>query len=271
MDKRALFIERTKKSLKKAFGEKDRVLVVVTKTIEDLNKALNLMGERLEDWYRIYFPELEIKDRQKLARLVLILDKKRPDAKKIEEVVGRKVEEVVEKARESVGAEFSEREMERCRRYAEMFLRVWEEREELYRYQRELAKEIAPNACEVVGPEVCAKLIAHVGSLKRLALLPASAVQILGAEKALFKHLKNKRIPPPKHGILFTHPKISSVPKKIRGKVARALAGKLAVALRADAFGGSAEIGKKLREEFNKRFKEIVKKGGKNEGKAQRG
>jgi nucleolar protein 56 len=110
---------------------------------------------------------------------------------------------------------------------------------------------------EVAGPEIAAKLIAHVGSLKRLAFLPSSTIQVLGAEKALFKHLKNRRIAPPKHGIIFQHAKISNSPKEVRGKIARALANKLALAARADAFSKNF-IAKQLKDDFEARCKEIL-------------
>jgi nucleolar protein 56 len=96
-----------------------------------------------------------------------------------------------------------------------------------------------------------------VGSLSRLAFLPASAVQVLGAEKALFKHLRNKNIPSPKHGIIFQHARISSSPKSVRGKIARALANKLSLAAKADAFS-KRRISPGLKADFDARFAQIM-------------
>jgi nucleolar protein 56 len=138
-----------------------------------------------------------------------------------------------------------------------MIISMEELRKNFEAYQKELANEICPNMSEVGGPDIAAKLVSHVGSLNRLAVLPASAIQVLGAEKALFKHLKNRNIPPPKHGIIFQHPKISSSPKAVRGKIARALANKLATAAKADAFS-KRRISADLKKDFEARFSDIM-------------
>ncbi len=256
MNKRELFIQRTITKVKKAFQSKDLILIVVTRTIEDLDKIINTLGERLEDWYSIYFPELNIKDREKYAEFILEFDKSstEEELKKL----GSKGRSIYSKMQRSVGADFTNEDLEECRNLAKALLALYIERKSLQRYQRDLVCAIAPNTSELIGPELTSKLIAHVGSLRKLALLPASAIQILGAEKALFKHLRNKKVPSPKHGLIFMHPKISSTKKSLRGKVARALAAKISLALKADAFG-SNNLGKKLKKEFEERFKEILK------------
>jgi nucleolar protein 56 len=96
----------------------------------------------------------------------------------------------------------------------------------------------APNVSALLGPLLAARMLAQAGGLDRLARLPASTIQVLGAEKAFFEHLRG-RAPPPRHGLLFLHPSIQGAPRRQRGKLARALAGKVAIAARIDREGGA--------------------------------
>ncbi|MGA9621011.1 MAG: RNA-processing protein, partial [Methanoregula sp.] len=109
-----------------------------------------------------------------------------------------------------------------------------------------LAKEVSARACEVmpntsalIGGLVAARLLSHAGGLKELSRLPASTIQVIGARTALFMHIRN-RAPAPKHGIIFQHRRVHNAPREIRGKVARVLAGKLAIAARLDFYRGYA-------------------------------
>ena len=115
-------------------------------------------------------------------------------------------------------------------------------------------KEEAPNISAILGTAVGARVLAHAGSLKRLATMPASTIQILGAEKALFRSLKTGANPP-KHGILFQHATVHAAPRWQRGKIARAVAAKAAIAARVDVFGGG--LNDTLLEKLNVRVKEI--------------
>ncbi len=115
--------------------------------------------------------------------------------------------------------------------------------------------EIAPNIGAVVGPVIAARIISYAGGLNRLAKMPASTVQVLGAEDAFFQHLK-KGTPCPKHGIIFQVPSIRNLSPKKRGRAARALAGKIAIAARVDYYHGKF-IGDTLKNEFEKRLEEI--------------
>lgn len=117
------------------------------------------------------------------------------------------------------------------------------------------SRDIAPNLSTLLGPIIAARLIHYAGGLHRLARMPASTIQVLGAEDAFFQHLK-KGTPCPKHGIIFQVAEIRNSPKRIRGKIARALAGKIAIAARVDYYGGEF-IGERLKEEFRKRVEEI--------------
>ncbi|MCQ8903594.1 MAG: ATP-binding protein [Methanothrix sp.] len=127
-------------------------------------------------------------------------------------------------------------------------------REDLEDLLETKAREIAPNLSTILGPVLAARLISRAGGLERLARLPASTIQVIGAERALFRHLRGKA-PSPKHGLIFRHPLIQSSPKRLRGRIARALAAKLAIAARIDLYSGALDP--RLAEALNERVGRI--------------
>jgi nucleolar protein 56 len=130
--------------------------------------------------------------------------------------------------------------------------------DEIQRLQEQIEvdmKQIAPNTSTVIGPLIGARLIALAGGMQRMAMLPASTVQILGAEKALFR-FKKEGGKPPKHGVIFQHPLINRAPRNERGRIARLLAIKISTAIRADVFT-KRDIGDELLADIDKRLLEI--------------
>ena len=119
-------------------------------------------------------------------------------------------------------------------------------------------KTIAPNTSKIIGPLIGARLIALAGGMQRMAMLPASTVQILGAEKALFR-FKKEGGRPPKHGVIFQHPLINRAQKTERGKIARLLANKISTAMKADVFT-KRDIADELQQDIDIRLQEIRKK-----------
>ncbi len=130
-------------------------------------------------------------------------------------------------------------------------------RDEISKEIERRANSICPNISYLVGPIIAARLIASAGSLKRLAKLPASTIQVLGAEEAFFRHLKSGS-KCPKHGIIFRVPMVRNSPKRLRGKIARTLAAKIAIAARVDYYKGEF-IGDKLKDDLLKRVEEVKK------------
>lgn len=257
--KRAKFLKKSKETVKEALRSRDMLLGSVTKAIDGLDKTINLLGERLEDWYGIYFPELRIDDKLKFCDAVVMLDRDEIDEKELASKIGqKKASEISGAAKNTLGAKLSNEDLSECISLARNIIMLSKLREHYEEYQKKLAEELCPNLSFVGGPEVAAKLVSHMGSLAKLAVLPASAIQVIGAEKALFKHLKNRKIPPPKHGIIFQHPRVSSSPKKVRGKIARTLANKLALAAKADAFS-KRQISKELKKSFDEQYSKIMK------------
>ncbi|MCI4336500.1 MAG: hypothetical protein L3K17_04810 [Thermoplasmata archaeon] len=112
----------------------------------------------------------------------------------------------------------------------------------------------AANLSRLLGTDLAARMISQARGLDRLARMPASTVQVLGAERAFFEHLRG-RAPPPRHGLLFLHPSIQSAPRRQRGKLARALAGKAAIAARLDLNG--APVNPDLLAQFERRASAI--------------
>jgi len=256
--KRDKFLKKAKEKVTEALKSRDMLLSGVTKTIDDLNKIINQLVERLEDWYGIYFPELKLDEHMKYAELVLTLDRADIDKKELSKVVGqKKADEIATKAEKSLGTKLEPEDLAKCHSLAKEIIQLDKLRSNYEEYQKKLAMELCPNMSKVGGADIAAMLVSHVGSLSKLAMLPSSTIQVLGAEKALFKHLKNKKVRPPKHGIIFQHSKIASSPKKVRGKIARALANKLSMASKADAFTKN-DIAGQLKADFEERYNEIM-------------
>jgi len=249
-----------KAKLKQSYLSRDLLLVFCDNAVKDVERNANILFERLNEWYSVYFPELKLEDRTKYCNLVMQIDKENMEASKkaISGLMGEKAAPIISALEGSAGADLQPKDLESMKLIAQQILMLEETEEQLNKYVDTVSREVCPNAAEVAGPKVAAMLIAHVGGLEKLAKLPASTIQVLGAEKALFKHLR-KHTKPPKHGIIFQHSQIHSAPRDKRGKLSRALAAKIAIALKVDAYGKGKFIGKELRAQFEKRAEEILK------------
>jgi len=261
--KRERIFAEMKQKMKTAYLSRDAVLVYIDGMIGDLEKALNLLFERLNEWYSIYFPELKVLDRSKYCKLVIAINKEDMEGTKarVKEVAGDKADEILKQLETSIGIELLGKDIQKIQETAEKILELERLKEEIEKYEEGVAKEVCPNLAEVGGPKIAAKLIAHVGGLQKLAKLPASTIQVLGAEKALFRHLK-KNTKPPKHGLIFQHTAVHSAPKDVRGRIARAIATKLSIAAKVDAYG-KRFLGKEMKEKLDAKIKDILSKSAK--------
>ncbi|MEM7816293.1 MAG: hypothetical protein QXZ20_00070 [Candidatus Aenigmatarchaeota archaeon] len=132
---------------------------------------------------------------------------------------------------------------------------------EIEKYTKEEIKQIAPNLSYVAGDDIALMLLSHAGSLKNLAKMSASTIQLLGSEKALFRHLKNReRVKPPKHGLIYNSPYIKNAPKEYRGKIARILASKIALAAKIDFYSQRDER-ERLKKELEEEISKVIKNG----------
>jgi nucleolar protein 56 len=165
---------------------------------------------------------------------------------------------IAEASIRSMGAELTDEDIKQIQGLCKRTLELYDLRRDLQSYADSTVEEVAPNVQALVGSLLAARLIALVGGLTNLAKKPASTIQVLGAEKALFRSLKTGTRPP-KHGIIFQDTMINEAKRWQRGKISRALAGKLAIAARTDAFSGRY-IGDSLKADLEKRITEIKEK-----------
>ena len=225
----------------------DRFIVQAVRGMDDLIEMINLMSERLHEWYGLHFPELNDYAREERYAELIAQKGLRED-----------VLAALDLELESVGAELEEKDLAVVRSYAASLVSLYDEKKHLESYIAERMEDVAPNISAIVGPSLGARLISLAGGLRRLAILPSGTIQVLGAEKALFAHLRQGKRPP-KHGIIFQHPTVHRAPYWQRGNVARAMGGKLAIAARVDYYKGEF-IGDKLNEEIARRVEEIQEK-----------
>lgn len=193
--------------IREQYAGKDTELLQMVRTLDEMDTVINLLSERVMDWYQIRQPHFSRKYRRTPSHLI--------------------VRKVREKQRGALG-------------------RVAGQIEDLAAARTELAKEVSsranrvmPNTSALIGGLVAARLLAQAGGLLQLSRLPASAIQVLGARTALFAHIRT-HTPSPKHGIIFQHRRVHNAPREVRGKVSRILAGKLAIAARLDQYRGVA-------------------------------
>ena len=225
----------------------DRFILQAVRGMDDLIEMINLMSERLHEWYGLHFPELNDYAREeRYAELIA------------QKGLREEVLVALDLELESVGAELEEKDLAVVRTYAASLVSLYDEKKQLESYIAGRMEDVAPNISAIVGPSLGARLISLAGGLRRLAVLPSGTIQVLGAEKALFAHLRQGKRPP-KHGILFQHPTVHRAPYWQRGNVARAMSGKLAIAARVDYYGGEF-VGDSLNEEIARRVEEIQEK-----------
>lgn len=208
--------------------------------LDDIDKELNNYIMRCKEWYGWHFPELSkiIADNKAYIKTVLAIGM-RTNAVNVDlsEILPEDIEaQVKEIAEVSMGTEIAEEDLLNIDSLCKNALDLHEYRAQLFEYLKNRMMAIAPNLTVLVGELVGARLISHAGSLLNLAKHPASTVQILGAEKALFKALKTKH-DTPKYGLIYHAQLISQSNAKLKGKMSRMLAAKAALAIRVDALG----------------------------------
>lgn len=260
---RNVSMELAKLRVKGAAEKRDLIIAQAIQMLDDLDRTVNLFMGRLREWYGIHFPELDrlIEKHETYARLVMNLgyrDNFSFEALEKEGIPKERAEATAKAAEASMGAEIAEQDLAEIQALSRNVLELYELRKSMENYVDKTMEEVAPNTRAVAGSLLGARLIAIAGSLQNLAIRPASTVQVLGAEKALFRSLKTGARPP-KHGLIFQHALLHDAKRWQRGKIARVLAGKLAIAARADAFGGKY-IGDALKADVEKRLEEIREK-----------
>ena len=230
-------------------------------TLDDTDKIINGMSSRLREWYGLHFPELDnIIDSINGYAQIVVAGKRESLTEEVFVNAGfpdSKVQMLSLVKEKSRGGDITEKNLQNVQNLARNILELFDLRNGLEKEVDEQMNEVAPNLSAVLGTTVGARILAKAGSLQKMATMPASTIQVLGAEKALFRALKTGSNPP-KHGLLFQHAVVHAAPRWQRGKIARAIAAKAAIASRVDVHG--AGLNTTLLEKLNIRVKEIEEK-----------
>jgi nucleolar protein 56 len=237
---REFAINLSSSRVKEASEKLDLHIIQSINALDELDKIINTVGARMREWYGLHFPELdnlvsslgvyaEIVSRAGLRENIIV------DILQSIGLQDKKVEVILDAAKRSKGGDMTPENLAIVKRLADVVIAQSDLRRVLADHIEAAMETVAPNVKELLTAAVGARIISKAGSLARLAKLPASTIQILGAEKALFRALKTGARPP-KHGLLFQHPLIHSAPKWQRGKIARAVASKVAIAARIDYY-----------------------------------
>ncbi|AKB34917.1 rRNA biogenesis protein Nop5/Nop56 [Methanosarcina siciliae C2J] len=209
----------------------DQRIVQAVEALDDINETTNSLSERLFEWYGGYFPESGLTG-EALALFIVKYGSREnvlPD------------DPLYLKARDSMGAKLETTDEALLKGFAESVCSLYSRRKQIEAYIENSMEALAPNLSTIAGSMLGARLISIAGSLEKLAAFPSSTIQVIGANKALFKHLR-ARAPSPKHGVIYSHPLINTSPWWVRGKVARTLAAKISLAARIDFYSATKDL-----------------------------
>ncbi|KAK2143636.1 hypothetical protein LSH36_824g00004 [Paralvinella palmiformis] len=242
----------------------DNMIIQSISLLDQLDKDINTFSMRIREWYSYHFPELVkiVGDNYTYARVAkFIKDRKSltdESVEGLEEIVmdSGKAQAILNASRSSMGMDISGLDLINIERFATRVIALAEYRKGLFEYLKDKMHSIAPNLSTLIGEQVGARLISHAGSLTNLAKYPASTVQILGAEKALFRALKT-RGNTPKYGLIFHSTFIGRAGAKNKGRISRYLANKCSIASRIDCFADypTSVFGEYLKEQVEDRLK----------------
>lgn len=235
--------------MKESSKSEDKHLIQAINSIDDIDEAISKLVERIREWYSLYFPEMEnIRNNETYINLIVENETK-------EKIVQSKPEAFLIDIDE-FDEDIKKEDLEIINSFAKSIYGLQKNRAKTEQYIEEKMESIAPNLKNLVGSSLGAKLISHAGGIKRLSTYPSSTVQIMGAEKALFRHLKSGDRPP-KHGLIYQHPDVRGAKWWNRGKIARLLASKISLAVRKDVYSG--DVDSKIYDEFLSKAEEIEK------------
>lgn len=260
---RGFAISLSSSRVKEASERLDLHIIQSINALDELDKIINTVGARLREWYGLHFPELDnlIQSLIAYAEIVSRAGMRQNITAEILQGAGmqdKKVEVILDAAKRSKGGDMTPENLAIVKRLADQVISQSDLRRVLADHVEVAMETVAPNVKELLTVTVGARIIAKAGSLARLATLPASTIQVLGAEKALFRALKTGARPP-KHGLLFQHPLVHSAPKWQRGKIARAVASKVAIAARIDYYRHAGKD-TTIQDRLNTRLNEIREK-----------
>ncbi|MGC8694592.1 MAG: hypothetical protein ACP5RI_03180, partial [Candidatus Micrarchaeia archaeon] len=242
-----------------SYESEEYALIQSINAYNETTKSFNLAQERLNEWFGLYFPELKINSPQTLVQLINTLFNNYSYESILKIVNNESTAKIIyEKARSTIGRKANEDEIEAIKKFASLSEYFNETLIALDKYIKKVANSLMPNTVYITDAQIAAELLSKAGSLERLALMPAGTIQLLGAERALFKHIKYGS-KPPKYGILFNLSDIGTAPKELKGPIARVYATKISIALKADYYTKKF-IAKELKENIIKSIEYLKKK-----------
>lgn len=236
--------------LKELSKSEDKHLIQAINSIDDIDEAISKLIERIREWYELYFPEMNVIHNNE-TYIKLIAENKTKE--KIIETKGDVFSIDIEDFNDE---DINREDLEILNNYANSIYELQKTRKNIEKYIDMKMESIAPNLKALVGSTLGAKLISHAGGIKRLSTYPSSTVQIMGAEKALFRHLRSGERPP-KYGLIYQHPKVRGSKWWNRGKIARTLASRISLATRKDVYTDDKDL--EIYDKFLAKVEEIEK------------
>ena len=236
-------IELNKLQLQKP--KKDKIIMAVIGVVDELDKTTNTFTERLKELYGLHSPEIvrSVPSNEKFVELIAKYGHR-------DDVKDEKI-----KAKTFSGMNFEKDDVEAVQRLAANISDSYKLRDSLAKYLEKISKETIPNLSAIAGPLLASRILQLAGGLDKIARMPSSTIQLLGAEKSLFRHLKGQG-KAPRFGVLFAHPLIQQVSNDKKGKVARLIAAKLSLAARIDAYS-ERDDGEKMKKELDEDMKKV--------------
>jgi len=225
-------IELSKKLVKESVNV-DNFVIQTVSNIEELDKVINILVKRLREWHSLENPELSYN----------IYD----NEEYVNQITKKK------KNKDSMGADLKKTDLDPITKLTKKTSNLFELRKQQNEYLEKLMKKNYPNIQAIAGTNIAAKMLARCGSLRRMMAFPASTIQLLGAEKSFFRHLKTHSRSP-KYGYILQHPLLANAKKNMQGKIARALASKISIAVKVDYFKGKF-VGDQLRKQLEAKFR----------------
>lgn len=255
---RKKFISSTKEQMQQSYQKEEYVLMQAINAYNESNKSYNLANERLSEWFGLYVPELKTSNFIALANIACMLAQNKIDKEGIISAIGNAElgENIYNMIKNSIGRELNEFEAKALEGFAQYAIASLKNMDVLSEYIKNTSTKLLPNLTYLTDDKIAAELLSKAGSIERLATMPSSTVQLLGAEKALFKHIKYGT-KPPKYGILFKLADVTAAPKNKKGRIARVYATKITIALKAD-YLSKRFIADKLKEDLTAAIKKIM-------------
>lgn len=204
----------------------DRKIIAAVEALDDINETSNILSERLSEWYILNYQNTNLKGKELALKILKDEEQQNPD-------------------------------LEIMQSFSSTLIGTYAARERIEEYLKENMALAAPNLTGIAGHILGARLLSMAGSLEKLAFMPSSTIQVMGASNALFKHLKGKA-PSPKHGVIFRHPFVNTAPLRQRGKIARIIASKISLAAKIDLYSG--ELREDIADEMKKKVEAVRKR-----------